>query len=302
MKKRGLILIIAFALLFLFNANNVFAGFGISPPYVINDKLTQGSYYEQKIILSRGNPEEDLKTEITIDVPEIENWISIEPGKEFILPKGEQQVPMIIKVDVPNNAEYKNYQGIIRVKTSSLNEPTDGKVSVALGARIDVDLTVGKEVYIDFKVRAIKILSVEDKPWPLSWFRKIHALIKIENLGNIEGSPTKVHLDIYDINNDKILESKEDKSLKKIKPFETKEISAKFPTKLTAGQYWSRIKIFNGDEIKREEKIIISVNKASFSITDWIIIIGIIILFLIIIFAIGYVVWRFKFKSKKTKK
>lgn len=286
-------------LIFLFNANIVFAGFGISPPHVINDKLTQGSYYEQKIVLSRGQPDEDLKTEITIDAPEIEDWISVEPASGFILPQGEQQVEMIVKVNVPKDAEYKNYKGIIRVKTSSLEEPGAGQVSVALGARVDIDLTVSKEVYINFKVRAIKILPIELKPWPLSWFNKIKVLIKVENLGNIKGSPTKVQLDVYDVNNEELLELKDDTSLEKIEPFETKEISANFSTKLNPGQYWSRVKVFKADEIKREEKIMLTVAKISLSVKDWLVIIASGLLILIILLAIIYGAWRFKFKKKE---
>ncbi|HXK32290.1 MAG TPA: hypothetical protein VJ378_02380 [Candidatus Paceibacterota bacterium] len=285
--------------LFTFNASNVLAGFGISPPYVLNDKLTRGSSYEQKIILSRGDPNEDLKAEITIDAPEIENWITIEPGKEFILPKGEQQVPMIVKVNVPKDAEYKNYKGVIRVRTSSLVAPGEGQVSIAIGARIDVDLSVNKEVFIDFKVRAINILPVEIKSWPLSLFNNIKVLIKIENLGNVKGSPTKVQLDLYDINEKGILESKEDKSLEDVNPFETKEISAEFPTKITEGQYWVKVKIFNGSDIKREEKIIITATKVPFSVKDWLIVIGSGILILVILLAAIYGFWRFKFKKKK---
>ena len=60
------------------------AGFGVSPPYVKNERLDRGSHYEQKIILVRGDPIEDLKAEITIDVPGAQEWISIDKGTEFI--------------------------------------------------------------------------------------------------------------------------------------------------------------------------------------------------------------------------
>lgn len=263
--------ILVIALLFLFSSNSAWAGFGISPPYVINDKLLPGSHYEQKITLVRGEPNEDLKAEITIDAPEIESWLTIEPGKEFILAKGQQQMPMIVKVDVPKDADFGNYQGYIRIRTAPL-EAEKGKVSVVLGARIDVDLTVSEKGLFDFLVRSVDIPDLEEKGWPIKYFMKIKVLMKIENTGNVEGSPNRVLLDVYDNTGKNLLESKDDTKLEKIKPFETKEIFAEFPTKLGVGQYWGLIKIFKGDEVSKEEKLIFSIVKGSFSTRDWLII------------------------------
>jgi hypothetical protein len=288
-KKIGLILVIVllFSLSFIQKTQ---AGFGISPPYVINHYLSRGSSYEQKIVLSRSDPNEDLKAEVTIEAPEIEKWLSIKPAKEFILPKGEQQVPMFVVVNVPKDAQYKDYKGIIRVRTTPLTEPTGGQVRIVLGARIDVDLTVSKEVFIDFKVRGLNIPEVLLKDWPLSLFSKIKVLAKIENLGNVSGSPTKVGLEIFDLNEKNLLYSGETKNLEKIEPFKIKEITANFPVKVGPGQYWAKIKIFKGEEIKYQDKLILTIKKIPFAPIDYFVIIClslVVILILVILFLIA---------------
>jgi hypothetical protein len=296
----GLILILTWA-------NVVQAGFGISPPLVKSDRLIPGSHYEQKILLLRSDPNEDLKAEITIDASEIEKWISIEPGKEFILPKGELQVPMFVKVDVPKDAEFKNYKGYIRVRTSSVEAGEKGGVAITLGARIDIDLIVVKEEIFDFLVRRISIPNLEEglKFWRFHFPGKIKVLMLIENKGNVKIAPSKVTLNVYDLTRKNLLQSSEDKTLKKIEPFETKEILAEFPTKLGVGQYYAEIKIFKGEEISEEGQTIFTIfergtlpseTKEFLGLSIWIwAIIGIVVLA-----GIGYGGYRgYKFCKKK---
>jgi hypothetical protein len=258
-KKIFLILLTSLTILAL--AEIAQAGFGISPPYVQNDKLTQGSHFEQKIILARGDPLEDWKAEISIDVPEAGDWISIDKGLEFILPKGEKQVPMVVSVDVPEDAKYKNYKGYIRITTSSLKPLEEGKVTIALGARIDVDLTVAEIKILNFDVLTINVFDSEEgwKFWKIKLPGEIKALMKIVNTGNVEVSPSRVHIDIYDISCQNLLKSSDDTSFEKVKSFETKEIFAKFRTRLEVGAYCGEIKIFKENEIVKEQKVFFNI-------------------------------------------
>jgi hypothetical protein len=262
MNLRRVLPILVITLMILAWANTAQAGFGISPPYVRNDKLTQGSHYEQKITLVRGDPVEDLKAEISVDIPGAGDWISIDKGMEFILPKGEKQVPMIVNVDVPKRAEYKNYKGFIRVVTSSFEPLEEGKVTIALGARIDVDLTVAEIKIFDFDVLSINTPSdLEEgwKFWKIKLPGEVKVLMKITNTGNIEAAPTRVHLDVYDISCKDLLESSDSISLEKIKSFETKEIFARFKTELETGAYCGEIKIFKEDEAVKEQKVFFNI-------------------------------------------
>lgn len=245
---------------FLANATTVYAGFGITPPYVRNDKLTQGSTFTQEIILVRGDPIEDLKAEITINVPGIESWITIDRGNEFLLPAGEKQVPMQVTVRVPQNAAYERYQGNIRIRTLS-PDPASG-VSIALGAQIDVDLRVVDEIR-DFEVKRVQISEVEEpkRMWWLEFPGKIQFTMGIENTGNAPTSPSKVQLDIYDRRGNVVLETVYNtNAIENVLPFETRDVLAYLPTRLPPGAYLVKYSIFRfEDEVKRSGELTLSV-------------------------------------------
>lgn len=243
-----------------FATEYVYAGFGITPPYVRNDKLTQGSSFTQEIILVRGDPVEDLKAEVSINVPGIEGWFVVNKGNEFLLPSGEKQVPIEITVNVPNNAPYDRYQGNIRIRTSS-PEPASG-VSIALGAQIDVDIRVVDEIR-DFEVKRVQLAEVEE-PRRRAWFEfpgKIQFRMTIQNTGNAAVAPSKIQLDIYDKRGTVVLESVENtNTIDSIAPFETREVVAELPTRLPPGVYLVKYSIFHfEDQVKRSGELTLSV-------------------------------------------
>lgn len=273
--------------------------FGISPPHVINDRLFAGSHYEQKISLSRVDTDEKLNCEVELDTPGFENWFTISPSKNFPFPKGEKVTQMFVKVDVPKDAKPGRFRGSIRVRVVP-EEKEVGKVTVVLGARIDVDLTVTSEKFVEFSIRRVQILDLEE-----GW--TIEVKMKIENKGNVQAGPDKVTLDIYDSSYKDLLKSAETTKLSKIKPFATEEISAFLKAKLAVGQYWGEAKIYKGEEVIWSEKAIFTVQPkgtlppragtgfAGLSIWIWIII-G-----LVIVAGIGYGIYKLDFKSLKSK-
>lgn len=250
LKKALKVLIVA--LVFLFSANTVLAGFGISPSQVINHDLLPGSHYEQRISLVRSDVSKEAKVEVTINAPEIGEWLTIDKGLSFTFAPGQKQVFMTVRADIPEEAELGNYKGTIAVRVVPEQIKEGGTVTIALGAQINVDLTVVEEKFFDFTVRSVDVLDLEEG-------NLIKVLLKIENIGNIEGSPTKVHLDVYDILGETLLESGDDTNLDLVKPFEIKEIYAEFPTNLGIGQHWSEVKIYKDEEIVREERLFFSI-------------------------------------------
>ena len=235
----------------LFITQTTLAGFGISPPYVSNDNLARGSVYEKKITIVRGDPNEDLKAEIIINVPGANDWITINRGKEFILPKGEKQVPIIIKVQVPKQATLGTYKGSIRIKTSPVEAIQKGVISIALGAQIDVDLKVSKIKIFDFLVREVRPFDTETGfvKWIFHFPTKLVFELRIENLGNIKCQPTKIVLDIYDSNKLHLLETVEANKIGAVKPFENNTILATFLSKLPAGSYYSKYRVYKNEQI-----------------------------------------------------
>ena len=152
--------ILSVAVLFMF-VHTTYAGFGVTPPYVSNVSLTRNSVYEQTIYLVRSDPNTDLKATISVDVPGVNEWITINEGSTFLLPSGSQKVPMTVKVQVPDDAEFKQYKGNIRIKTGPADDQVaGGAVSISLGAQLDVDLTVIDKKIKDFKVRIIGVSAL----------------------------------------------------------------------------------------------------------------------------------------------
>ncbi len=261
--KQTLIAILFSAVLFcsLGLVEKTQAGFGISPPYFQNNNLTRNSHFEQKIYLGRGDPKDELVIEITINVPGANDWISIDKGESFLLAKGVKQIPMIVNVDVPEDADFGSYKGNIRVRVLPTKAAPQGQVTVVLGAQIDVDLDVLDKVIYDFKVWKVNIpnLSAGHKVWWFFFPGRMNLNLQIENLGNIKAAPTKIEMDIYDSKEEKLLESFETTKIDKVEAFSTQNIFVKFPTRLPAGKYVVKFKIFKGEEVTREGSLDVSI-------------------------------------------
>lgn len=232
------------------------AGFGITPPYVTNSSLTRNSIYEQQILLVRGDPDTAQNAEIIVDAPEIESWIQILEGDLILLPQGVQKVPMTVRVTVPSDADFKDYAGSIRIRTVPADGAvTPGAVSISLGALVDIKLSVIDKVIKDFRIRKISVADLNEGS-KFGWLYfpgKIRFAMFIENTGNVDVAPSSVEFRIFDRSGKVMLE--ETKSLGRmstIKPYATGEVIAEIPTRLPAGGYVARYKIYNGDEIKQE--------------------------------------------------
>ncbi|MEK7638662.1 MAG: hypothetical protein AAB388_00730 [Patescibacteria group bacterium] len=250
---------------FFFSAGvtDVFAGFGITPPYVKNTSLTRNSVYEQQILLVRGDPDVAQKAEITIDAPEIESWIEIVEGENISLPRGEQKVPMTVRVTVPSDAEFKEYEGSIRIRTV----PEDGQVaigavSISLGALVDIELSVIDKQIKDFRIRKVAVDDLNEGH-KLGWLffpGKIRFKMLVENTGNVDIAPSKVDFRIYDRTGKVLLEeTKNIGKMKPIAPYATGEVLAELPTRLPADSYIARYRILNGEDIKQEGDLSLSI-------------------------------------------
>lgn len=303
-KKNLFALLILFVLAFPFVAN---AGFGISPPYVKTSNLLPGSKYEQTITLLRSSSEDVLEADVSIEAPDIKSWISIDKGNKFDLPKDLLQVPMVITVAPPASAELGNYKGYINVRVSPKGAAASGGVAIALGARIDVDITLSNEEAPDFKVRVVSIqnLEVPESPWNwpiLRWFfYRTKVTMTLENTGNVKTAPSKVTLETYDSVEKNLLETGADKSLEKIDPYAVKEISASFPTRLGPGDYWGKVKIYKNNEVLNSYKIAYRIASAGtypagrIKLGYWPIVIygGVILIIILLIFILYKIkVWR----------
>ncbi len=248
---------------FVLTAETVFAGFGVTPPYVRNTSLTRNSQYEQQILIVRGDPNVPLKATVLIDAPGFSDWIEVVEGNEFTLPRGEQKVPMTVRVRIPDDAEFKTYTGSIRIKTGAVDDAvTAGAVNISLGAQIDLELNVIDKIIKDFKIRKIGISDLNEG-MKFGWLYfpgKINFTMMLENTGNVDVSPSKVVFRIYDASGSVLLEETKNKGkIPLVKPFAIEEVTAAIPTRLPAGNYIARYQVFNGDESKLEGEVNLNV-------------------------------------------
>lgn len=242
------------------------AGFGITPPYVKNTSLIRNSTYEQQILLVRGEPDADQVAEIIIDAPEIASWIEIVEGTSIPMPKGEQKVSMTVRVKVPKDAEFKDYEGSIRIRTLPKDgQVSDGAVSISLGALVDIQLSVIDKEIKDFRVRKVSVPDLNEGH-KLAWLffpGKARFEMSIENTGNVDVAPSKIDLRIFErTGNTLVEETKNIGHVKKIKPYATETVTAEIPTRLPAGSYIARYRVYNGDEIKQEGDLSLSIQPA----------------------------------------
>ncbi len=239
------------------------AGFGITPPYVRNTSLIRNSTYEQQILLVRGDPNVAQKAEVSIDAPEIQDWITIVEGNNIALPKGEQKVSMTVRVTVPEDAEFKDYTGAIRIRTvPDDGQVAEGAVSISLGARVDIELSVIDKEIQDFRVRKVAIgeLNEGHKFWWLFFPGKIRFETLLENIGNVDVAPSKVELKVYERTGTVLLEeTKNIGKITKVKPYATENVIAEVPTRLPSGSYVARYKVFNGDDVKQEGELSVNI-------------------------------------------
>jgi hypothetical protein len=308
-RKKILIFIFVFIGLFCLKTETQ-AGFGISPPYVkTKNPIFPGAHYEQIITLLRSSADSDLQAKVSVNAPDVASWITFDKGDLFDLPEGSLQVPMIVKVDVPAKAEIGEYTGYINIQIVPKNADGGG-VAIALGARVDIDLTVTNETFLDFLVRKTDIPDLEQLKSPWNWkifswfFYRIKVAMTIENTGNVKVAPSRVHLDVYDLSERQLLASLDDYSIKKIDPFKTDTINASFPTDLGPGQYWGQIKVYKDKEIVHKNKITFTIAKpgglaGKNKLGPWpyVMMAGLIILVLIILAILVKIkIWKYIFR------
>ena len=248
-------------LFFMLFASEAHAGFGITPPYVRNSSLIRSASYEQQILLVRSDASSALKADILVDVPGINDWFTIKEGKSFIMPAGQDKVPMTVVVKIPDNAPYKTFTGNIRIKTSAPDGQVGGgggAVAISLGAQVDVEITVIDKQIKDFRIRKIGISDLNEGH-KLAWLYfpgKINFEMLLENIGNIKIAPSKVLFRIYDPTGQILLEeTTQSNSITKVNPFEQQTIFAELPTHLPRGAYLARYTIYNGTDVKQEGEV-----------------------------------------------
>lgn len=233
-------------------ASPVSAGFGVSPSNIYHEYLKPGGHFEQKITLSRSDAEDDLDVLVEPALEEMKDWFSFDPGMKFVFPKGEKRISLTAKVDVPSDAPYKTYQGIIRVKAMTQSD-VPGGVAIVKGARVDVELVTTKLNVTELSVTQMSMRDVVGG-------ETLKLEVEVSNHGNTEVAP-RATVKIMNLQM-QLLEELQDDEIGMIKPNETKMMTAEFETKLGLGEYFGEASVLG------EKDVVIRKERLVFRITD----------------------------------
>ena len=224
------------------------AAFGISPPFINADKLVPGSKYVQTIYLVQDQPNEDLRIRTQIELDEtIKNWITVQPSVEFTIPQGQRQFPVTIAITVPKNASLGVYSGTM----SFVGAPgSAGQVTIALGAQVQLNLSIGNDIYRKFSVPIVRPLDIET-----GWNPRVQ--IKFNNEGNIPeafDAATFLLTDKFDAV--RLAYVQKAKDFPKTPPFTSQEYILEFPIDfhIGIGEYWGSVQLYQNEQVVAGQK------------------------------------------------
>jgi hypothetical protein len=254
MKKINYLVFLSLAGL-LFFAGPVLADLGISPQDWKEPNGLPGQQIEKTFVLSRNDVESDLSFTSKIS-GDLESWIKIENGNVFTIPKDQQQYPVKVIINIPQNAEKKEYKSEIRLRPAP--GAAGGQVSVIVEALIRIDLTVTDKQFLSYVVQQIKIPQQEEG-------KNVNIILDITNKGNILAKPTKVTVDFFDKYYATKLSSQtftDFSGVQGIAPFSNGEITLQVPTQLTPEQYWADISVYHDDQVLKSDHLTFEIVKA----------------------------------------
>jgi len=221
---------------------SVHAGFGVSPPQINEEHAVGGASFDRTIYLVQGNPDRDLPVSVSVESKDSKDWISFPNGNSFVIPKGVQQFPLEVHLAIPQDTPLGIYKAFIRIATTPDKATGAGQVAVAIGARVDVEITVGDEVFSQYTVGELKILDIAVGD-------PLQATLKIRNTGNVPTAPVGASFELFDkfgaIRLAFVQVGAED--FVSVPSFSEKEVALSFPVDLVLaeGEYWGHVKVFD---------------------------------------------------------
>lgn len=233
------------------------AGFGVSPPLIEEDHLVRGISLERVIYLVQGAPERDVPVELKVD-SEVSDWVSFPQGMPITIPKGVQQFPLVVKIDVPQDAELGKYGGEIRITAVPQRADEGGEVAVALGGLVKLDLTVGDGVVSQYALKQIKISDIKEGEDP-------RADIEIANTGNVAAGPDMVTFELFNKFGELRLAYAESDGFAKVPAFTEGGSIVSFPMDIyiAPGEYWGHVKVYEDQKMVGELRTVFNVKKKS---------------------------------------
>jgi len=281
-RKNFLFILLPMALFVFVGPPLTHAGFGVSPGAIQEGRLVPGITVTRTIYLVQGNPEADVGIVAEIESRDIKDWITLDSGFNFVIPAGVQQFPMGVTVKVPKDAELGQYSAVVRVHTQPPPAEAAGSVAISLGGLVNIDLTVGNDIILEYRVKGLRVFDVKQgEPLQVS--------ARIENTGNVPASPDSATFELFDkFGNTRLaFITAENEQFPRVPAFAEESVVLEFPLDIVIapGEYRSHVKVFNekGD-VLREIKIGFSVLERTFldDIKSYVLIVGVVLIVIIV--------------------
>lgn len=239
----------------LFVAVPALAGFGVSPPIIEEDRLVRGIAFERVIYLVQGTPERDVPIEVMVS-SRVKDWVSFPQGMPITIPAGVQQFPLVVRVEVPEDADLGIYSGEIRITAVPQRADESGEVAIALGGLVTFTLTVGEGVVYDFSVKQIKILDIKEGSAP-----KVR--VDIVNSGNVPAGPDTVTFELFNKFGELRLAYAENHDFKRVPVFSEGGDLLSFPMNIyiAPGEYWGHVKVYRDQDLISEQRTVFNVTE-----------------------------------------
>lgn len=269
----------------------VFAGFGVSPVRVAADRLVPGATIEQVFYLVQGVPDEAVNVRVEVESRDVKDWIRVVEGDEFMIPAGVQQYPMTVAIAVPSDAELGQYRAFIRVNKVPANAEEGGQVAIAEGVRIDLELTVGDDVFEEYSIRTMDILDVAEGA-------DLEASMVIVNEGNVPAAPAAATFELFDkYGNIRLGFSNADEaSFEEVPAFSEEEIVVTFPLDLAIGEgeYWGHVRVMDelGNQVGELRTVFNVVPRGSRGLVGTLILLAWALGGIIVLLIIGWIIRR----------
>jgi hypothetical protein len=280
------------AAFFLLPVSLTHAAFGISPPFLNADHLVAGAKYQQTVYLVQDQPNQDLNIQanLTMDEP-ARSWVSIDKGFNFVIPQGVSQFPVTISINVPQGVTLGAYNGSL---TFTTQPSSAGQVTIALGAQVAINLTVGTGTFEKYNVPLIQFPDIQEGQSPV-----VH--VKFENDGNIPEAFDGATYELYDqYDSVRLAYVQKSSGFPTTAPFTISDYNVNFPLDfyLGIGEYWGVVNFYKNGQVVASQKTVFNVLKATwynklfnYIADEWMyFLIGVILLLIIIVVAL----WRKK--------
>jgi len=233
----------------LFNSKSVYASFGVSPAGLTYDYLQPGMKIEREFLLSRTNIDQEDEVIVENDLGEASGWITIKPGNSFIFEKGKSTQSMKIIINVPEDAQYKEYTGDLILKVSQ-GVKTAG-VSIVQGVDITANLTVTKLKFAGLLIRKLDIPDIFiGEP--------IRLILTTENTGNQIVAPERVEIRVKNISGADVFQDKVT-DIESVNPGDVKELSSVFENDLGVGEYKASVSAYFLEKTIGQDQLVFSV-------------------------------------------